>query len=155
MNWELVIDVLKALLTPCVAFFGTLIALKQVRIARTKLRLDLYEKRFVVFAAATRLMREVGSDVSVSGEALTAFWADTQHAPFLFDAEMVAYLQEIRKKALRLRAVNRRLERGDQISEGEQDRLINEDEELLKWFDVQLEQAQSRFAKYLQFADTL
>lgn len=50
---------LSALLTPIVGFFGALIAYLQWRIARNKIKLDLYEKRFAIYEATLLFYQKV------------------------------------------------------------------------------------------------
>jgi hypothetical protein len=85
----------QALAVPLIAAVGAWIALQQMQIAHTKLKYDLYERRFAVFEAAHNILKEVIVRGNASEEAIRDFLLGTANAPFLLDSELVSYLQEI------------------------------------------------------------
>jgi hypothetical protein len=56
------VQILQALATPVIAIVGAWVALEQMKIARVKLRHDLYDRRYAVFQSARSLLNEVISD---------------------------------------------------------------------------------------------
>jgi hypothetical protein len=94
---------LQALAVPTVAVVGAWIGLQQMQIARTKLQHDLYDRRFKVYEAASRLMKRIGGESDrrqeTSKSDIDDYWKEASHAPFLFDDRLVAYLHEILEKA--------------------------------------------------------
>jgi hypothetical protein len=73
----------------------------QVRIAREKLRYDLYDRRFSVYMAFHELLVAVVEKDNVDAELRKAIaaWA---HSPFLLDAKLVDYLVGLHKEAFRI-----------------------------------------------------
>jgi hypothetical protein len=73
----------------------------QVRIAREKLRHDLYDRRFAIYMAFHELLVAVVEKDNVDAELRKAIaaWA---HSPFLLDAKLGDYLVELHKEAFRI-----------------------------------------------------
>jgi hypothetical protein len=75
------------------------IAALQWRVADDKLRLDLFERRCKVYEATLAFVRDSVQDFTHIDQHLNVFNDETANAEFLFDANVVNYLQEIRKRA--------------------------------------------------------
>ena len=75
----------------------------QVRIAREKLRYDLYDRRFAIYMAFHELLVAVVEKDNVDAELRKAIagWA---HSPFLLDAKLGDYLVGLHKEAFRIAA---------------------------------------------------
>ena len=84
---------LTALLTPFVAVAGAYIAWRQSAIARNKLKLDLFDRRFKVYDEARALLAMVLTTGRVSEEGLYKFGAGTREARWLFDKSIDDYLK--------------------------------------------------------------
>lgn len=67
------ISILQGLLTPTMAAFGGYIAWQQWKTEQNKLRLDLFDRRFLVFQALRDFMSEVRSRGRVSDRSLFEF----------------------------------------------------------------------------------
>jgi hypothetical protein len=73
------------------------------RLATEKLKLELFEKRFAVYRAAQTLLSRVLQDGEVKKlKYIFEYRRDTQVAYFLFDQEIVKYLDSLDRKALDL-----------------------------------------------------
>jgi hypothetical protein len=83
---------LTASLTPIVAGFGIWIARSQWKTARMKLKLDLFEKRIVVYDAVRNAMGEITTHGKPSAEVFTAYLTGIAGAKWLFDEKMHKYL---------------------------------------------------------------
>ena len=86
---------LTALLTPVIALFGSLIAFMQWKLARNKLKLDLFDKRYVVYKACTQFISAISTTGESSNEEQAKFLRDTSDAKWLFNLEVAKYLNEI------------------------------------------------------------
>jgi hypothetical protein len=73
----------------------------QARIAREKLRHDLYDRRFAIYIAFHELMVAMTDKADVEAELRKAN-AARAHSPFLLDAKLGAYLKELHNEAFRL-----------------------------------------------------
>lgn len=75
-----------------IAALGAWIAYRQLVTARTKLQLDLYEKRLPVLQAARVFLSAIATKGTMTDEALIAFTRAIGNARFLFDEELDGYL---------------------------------------------------------------
>jgi hypothetical protein len=136
------------LLAIVVAIVGALLAWQQVRLARVRLQHDLYDRRFAVFAAARRFFHDIEIHRNATEESCRAYLSGIADAMFLFDDENFAnYLDDLRKKANRLRFFNDELKR---LEVGEQRTKVSERiGELMMWFDEQWPILVMKFKPYL------
>ncbi len=82
---------------------GYLLGRWQVRIAREKLRHDLYDRRFAIYIAFHELLIAFTEKSDVETELRKAN-AARAHGPFLLDSQVVQYLETLHKDAFRLNA---------------------------------------------------
>jgi len=137
------------LVTILVAAFAAYVAYQQFRLGREKFKLDLFEKRFSVFAGTRRLLSRILADGDIKLENFFEFRAAVAEATFLFGTDITVYLDEIDKKALRLNSLReemRPLPVGD-----ERTRLAGEISDTLGWLTGQLPELRVRFAPYMKF----
>jgi hypothetical protein len=78
----------------------------QVRIARQKLKHDLYDRRFAVYMAFHELMVAVAEKSDVDAELRKAN-AARAHSPFLLDPDVTQYLAGLHTEAFRINAMNK------------------------------------------------
>jgi hypothetical protein len=78
----------------------------QVRIAREKLRHDLYDRRFSIYMAFHELLVAVLEKTDVDPELRKAN-AARAHSPFLLDARLGDYLEKLHAEAFRINATNK------------------------------------------------
>jgi hypothetical protein len=84
---------------------------------------------------------------------LSAPGSKTREAEFLFDADIVAYVELLRRQALDLRYRGEKLLSGATwSSDAERSKAIDEEGALLKFFTEQIGASPSRFESYLRFA---
>jgi hypothetical protein len=76
-----------------------IVAWQQWRVARNKLRLDLFDRRYQVYDATRRFVRVSVQDNAHIDRHLSAFSDETSNAEFLFDTDVVNYLEKIRQQA--------------------------------------------------------
>jgi len=151
------IDIATASLTPIIAVVTALILVFQYRLAHQRWRLDLYDKRFVVYKATVELITSsmkmshfaevnIGKEVD---DPMVKFTQDAGHFEFLFGHEVKDYLQTLIKKGM---------EHDDFIlgyrhqprSERMKEAWTQKKREYLEWFNEQHEVATNLFGKYLR-----
>jgi hypothetical protein len=125
------VQILQALAVPTIAVAGAWIAVQQMLIARTKLRHDLYDRRFAVYEAARKLLVEIIQQGHPSREQVREYVIKTADATFLLNDEIAKYLEKIRARASRLRAINA-------TQPHEQIHLQQQDDMLFAWMTEQL-----------------
>jgi hypothetical protein len=99
----------QAILILVISGLGAWIAYKQVQIATAKLNLDLYDKRFEVFEAARNLVVHVLQEGRVDLHEINRFNVGVLDAVFLFEEDVVSYLEHLRKRAIALRTKTEQL----------------------------------------------
>lgn len=136
------------LMTILLAAFVAWVAYQQYSLGREKFKLDLFEKRFAVFAATRQLLILILRDANISLEQFFEFRASVEEASFLFDSDITAYLDSIGEKALRLRTLTEMMK---PLPVGVQRSDPQEIVEMLKWLTDQLPELKVRFGPYLKF----
>jgi len=137
-----------ALLTPTVALLGTLIAIFQWRIAKGKLRLELFDRRAKVHQAANSLVSAILTKGSTDNTNEVAFLSGTRGAEWLFGKEICTYLNdELWSNACDLSAIEDQL-KGLAVG-SQRDHLIQERARLKKWFLAQYKEIDRIFSPYM------
>ncbi|SAK46531.1 hypothetical protein AWB76_00931 [Caballeronia temeraria] len=88
-----------ALLTLLVAAFGGWIAYQQMRINRTKLKVDRFDKRFEVYETTMDFVNDVLATQGTSGTNLDGFLQAVRKSQFLLGDDIHEYLLEIASTA--------------------------------------------------------
>ncbi len=140
--------ILSALLVPTVAGFAALIGYRQWKTAHTKLKLDLFDRRYPIYEAA----RSFISSICVSGKAdeveVRKFLMATRDAKWLLSNEVVTYFTKgLYDKAVRLQGLEFELEnmpRGD-----ERIRKTTTRTELKVWFGKQYDVLDETMSPFL------
>lgn len=146
------VNMLAAFSTPTVAAIAAYIAYKQHRIEKERLKLDLVKKREVVFNASREFIFEVIINYLVytddyqhkkSLQFIHTFRSKTQDVSFLFDSEVVEYVDLIYRNGLELRKINMTLKDNE---------TSQEKRKLEEWFDseVNTKNVYKKFEKYMR-----
>jgi len=137
------------ILTAAVAGVTSFIAWQQLKTARNKFRLDLFDRRFPMFEATMRLVELAVTKGEIPFEDVQKFAFATRGMEFLFNRELQDYCDnQLRKEALAVFAGQQKI---NALAEGEErdtstgllmDRLV--------WFMDQRIEVQKRFAPFLK-----
>jgi hypothetical protein len=147
-------DILKGLPAAFVALvigmIAAAIASRQFLVAKAKLNLDLFEKRYAVYELLWKhLTHLTGAELrSVEAEYSNA----VPTAYFLFGPEIGKYMEDIRLKGFELVQAKRiaNTPGGDSTKQTEADAKIDE---LEVYLFREIEALRARFAKYMDFAE--
>lgn len=150
--FELVKGIPSAVVAVTVAIAGGYITWQQYRVARAKLNLDLFERRYAVFELVWGYLSRTlqgGPEAPFTGNSaeLTNIIPQTE---FLFGTEMAGYLRSIHSKALELWAIDQRTKaHGDVMAHADIQRHL----EVMQWLNEQASTgAKAEFGKYLDFS---
>lgn len=91
-----------ALLTPVVAFLALLVAYGQYRTARHKSKIELFERRFSIYRRTIEFVRACWQDDEVPPDVASKFWSAASEAQFLFDKDVIAALEAIKKRRAKI-----------------------------------------------------
>jgi hypothetical protein len=144
------VSILGPIATLMVGFAVAFIAWQQWQVARNKLRLDLFDRRYKVFDATRKFLAVIVRDATFLDSQLLEFYAGTSDAEFLFDADVVDYLAQVRKRAVDMRTHQKLYERmpvGDERS-----RHVQAEHEQLLWIGEQITAMTKTFTPYLGFS---
>jgi|SRR4051812_23903199 hypothetical protein len=128
----------------------TFIAWQQWQVARNKLRLDLFDRRYKVYDATRKFLAMILRDATFTDSQLIEFAAGTSDAEFLFGSDVVDYLAQIRKRALEMRThqkVSERMPAGD-----EHTRHVQTESDHRLWLGEQITAMTKTFTPYLGFS---
>ncbi len=126
------------------------IAYQQWRVARNKLRMDLFDRRYKVYDATRLFLSVILRDATFKDSDLFSFYAGISDAEFLFRADVTDYLGQIRKRALDMRTHQKAYEH---LSVGdERSRHVQAENDQLLWLSEQLTAMAKTFAPYLRLA---
>src|SRR4029453_13479538 len=78
------------------------IAWQQWRVAKNKLRLELFDRRYKVYDATRKFLAGILRDGRFTNSDLFEFYAGTSDAEFLFGTDVVEHLAQIRKRAVHM-----------------------------------------------------
>jgi hypothetical protein len=126
------------------------IALQQWLVARHKLRLDLFEKRYKVYEASAQFLSVIVSRANFNDDDLWAFNIGTRDVVFLFPKRIKDYLHKIRCRALDMRLFQKQFTPLP-VSE-ERTKLAQKHHDELVWLGDQLTKLPESFAPFLGFA---
>jgi hypothetical protein len=142
------VDILAAFLAPFVAVFVGIIAYYQFKIAREKLKHDLFERRMKIFNEIGMFMAKIMQDGTSNYNDSMNLLRSTKEAVFLFDDKIDKYIREdIYKKSTRLTFLRTMQDKPG--NKGLEENL-REHEAILNWFDVELRNIQDKFKEYLR-----
>lgn len=130
-----------------IAGVGAAITYQQLRIARDKLQHDLFDRRYKVFLAARDFLRAIFTDADYSPEALHAFGIGILDAPFLFDKDVLDYLQEIQRHARDMKIAKVSMEQGG----ANRQRYAEAYHENLRWLVDQFAPLMEKFRPIIGF----
>ncbi len=128
-----------------------IIAWLQCWVALNKLRLDLFDRRYKVYDATKKFLAQIVRHANFDDPQLFEFYAGTADAEFLFGADVVEYLAQIRNRAVDMRVHQTLFEPlpvGDERSSH-----IQAHRDQLLWLNHQITAMTSVFAPYLGFAN--
>ena len=96
-------EIVFGLATAFIALTVAIVSVRQYRVERMKLRHDLFDRRFAVFKTAQLFVSKVIQDAELPADEYTDFVDAWQRSRFLFGNDVSDYLDELRKRSLKIR----------------------------------------------------
>jgi len=120
-------------------------------VALNKLRLDLFDRRYKVYDATRKFLAGILRDGKFTNSELFEFYAGTSDAEFLFGADVVEHLAQIRKRALHMQTAQTLYE---PMPVGDERSLhVKAAHDDVLWLTDQITAITKTFAPYLGFAN--
>jgi hypothetical protein len=157
INWQSLVQIFGALLTPTIAIITTYIAISQWKINKTRLDLDLYDRRLAIHKAVEEFISESFASGTVDYRMTAKLRSATAEARFLFPKKIEVLLDTLHRKALRASGLRKLLytdsgEPGIPVGE-RRDKVVEEESNLVQEIQGPLwEESKGLFRKYLTLA---
>lgn len=142
-RYEPITNLLIAAIPIVLTVLGSYIAIQQYRTNKKKLKLDLFDKRFLIFQATKDYLAEVIISVPTSLEEQSKFLRGTRGAEYVFSKDIKKYIDEIWAKSIDLEEWAQ--DPGTALHAQERASHI-------KWFKKELENVDTKFRKYMQLS---
>lgn len=142
---EYYISVIATLIAGIVAWTGY----QQHRLAKEKLKLDLFEKRFSVYKGIQAFLSQIMQEGKFDKTGLLEFYKSTQESDFLFETEISEYIKSIRSKALKMRTIQSKYE--NMAIGNERNQLIDKEHVIFNELANELPELTKVFKPYLKF----
>lgn len=137
------------------ALVAALIAYRQWRTARDKLKLDLFERRHIVYDAAHEFLILAANESTLETSAVFEYASKISQAKWLFDTEYYNYLNAFKLESLRYRTLSDQLldppaAHAPEVDRRAHQQAIKEYSALRQWFHDQITILDERSYKYLK-----
>ncbi len=150
MDWGFIINVVFGLINAGFFLYNINENKKNTKFQK---KLALYDKRVKVWSSVNKYIAHIfGRPMDFTHEKVVDFLRNIDESKFLFDDELLSYLEELKNKGLDYISCNEQL---DAISEIENDRevkrtkLIDCKYTIINWFQGQYSESERLFSKYL------
>ncbi len=144
-----ILSFLSGLLTPVIAVVAIIIAIRQFKIQQYKVRIDLYDRRIIIYDAIMDFMIHVRQHVDASNDQIYEFIEKTSKSKFLFKGEIKEHIDKLIKKALDLQEVNKELSNHNLPKGDERTNFAKERTRLFKSLREQYNRTDELFLKYI------
>lgn len=142
---------MRALLTPVIALLGIYIAYLQYRVHRQKIRSEVYERRAGIYRIVVLTMQRVATGMPKEDrELFTNFFSGTAEAPFLFDSDVLHYLQEIKERLIETSEITMAQQDYGFADRTDRETKLARRRENLEWFRTQIRDGHKIFSRYLK-----
>jgi hypothetical protein len=141
------VSILGALSTPTIAAFGLYIAWRQWRTGRSKLKLDLFEKRYAVLDAARAFVKSVNAEGNATPDAIRSYKIGVAQCEFLFDGKIDRALTAMLVDAYELQTLNLTL--GELSDTDERKRNVEQQRIIKERINDQFQETSKQVAPFL------
>ena len=132
------VPILAALLTPTIAIVAAYIAWQQWRTNRNKLKLDLFERRYAYYEAASELIRRILTSGKATDQVTSEFIHKIRGAQFIVGEAVATYFyKQLYSNALDLNTLDDELQGLDVGPE--RSAIVGKRSDIKKWFSDQPE----------------
>ena len=140
---------LTAFALPVLAGIGATIAYRQWRTAQNKLKLDLFDKRMIVYQAVRDTLGYIGSHGRINHEEQVKYLIGIQSSKWLFGPEIHKYLDETLWHKIVDLELHNTLSARDNGNTEERTKHIHLQADTLKWLVGQYKVLDGMCAKYM------
>lgn len=147
------LEIIKTILLLLITVFTAYIAHQLYQANKNKSAAGLREKRLDVYREVIRILSLITRDGDISSEELLSFRSKTLESNFLFEKDIVDYINEIYARGLKLRSTNDLMKSATLPIGEDRDNVTVENSKQLIWLADQLPFVKKKFEKYLLLQD--
>ncbi|BCW88069.1 hypothetical protein sos41_12070 [Alphaproteobacteria bacterium SO-S41] len=148
-EWAWWLPLVPASLAIVVGAIVALVGVFQWQTARTKLKADLFDRRFEVYSATERFVAAILRHGGPKGTDNTPFLVALDKARFVFgDTRIFDFMEKVRKESNRLAAYEAELSRENRS--GASVETIERRSELFSWFDSEYRRLAGVFEPFMK-----
>lgn len=153
-SWlDIIVKLTPAIVALVVGLVASGIAFLQFRIARDRLRLDLFTKRLEAYEKLQEFFVSVMSEGTVHHSALRVLSEARYKSRFIFGPEIDEAFATLWKQAVEMRRLRLQLDGSCSLPVGpERTAACDQEEALLNWMADQMNDSPNRYSKYLHFS---
>jgi hypothetical protein len=133
-----------------VALLVGLVAYLQWRTNQNKLKLDLFEKRYAIYAATQAFFKEINAKGRPTEEGLHKFYISTRDCAFLLNEGLLEYLNAIHDHGVQMIVLTTELE--DLAVGPERTKKVKERSDELRWMYAQADVLAEKFTPFLRLS---
>jgi hypothetical protein len=154
VDWNLIVEISKAFLTPVIAVVATYVAWQQWKTNALKVKLDRYDRRVRVYEEVKKMLSIVMRDADIDAGELLAFRSSTAEAGFLFGPEILKYIDELYRRGSRLSVANKQYRANlDRVNPGyDHQKVTDVINQEIAWLSEQFIPARDIFKPYLDIS---
>lgn len=147
------LQIILGICAPIIAAFSVYIGYQQWKLSAYKLKHDLFDRRWIVYAATNdAIVSHLNRDNEAALRTLQEFNRKRLDANFLFPNELTDYLDQIEKVITELKSSFRLLNSPQMVNDSpERSALEKQLEDQTQWLRAQIENIVSIFHPYLDF----
>lgn len=141
-------ETISGFLTPVLAVTTGTILVLQYLLAKSRWRLNLYDKRYPVYLTTMEYLSSIVKNANLKQDELMKFLRNSRDKDFLFKKDIQEHLEQLYTRGVDLMTIGRKLENapvGDNRSQ-----LVDKESELFEWFSKQFEITKGLFGEYLR-----
>jgi hypothetical protein len=142
-------DGLNGYLTSIIAAVVAVISFVQYRNQQNQLKLQLFEKRYIVYEGFMEILRVIQRDAKIETKDQFEFYFKTKDLSFLFKDDIINYKQMLLEKIKELQLLQLKLNQNKK--EDNRSELSEKEMKLLLFFSNELITCEKHFHAYMSF----
>ncbi len=153
-NW----NVIQGIGTLTIGGIAIWIARQQWKINKSKFKFELYSKRYEIFQVVNRFYWAAIEKSNVTHEELSEFKLGIREADFLFKSDVIEFLEELLKRAVKLKLFQSLYRNNSQEPHPENydhENIVAKIYDTEMWFADNLDRSKLVFKPYLDLSDQI
>ncbi|NJO38230.1 MAG: hypothetical protein HC871_12270 [Rhizobiales bacterium] len=138
------------LATPAIALLVAVIEIRNYSVSRRQARHELFERRFAIYQHFKKFLLDIMANRYPKSEDIAGLYDIIEESRFLFEKNIVEYLEEIRLRADELLDLRRRRE--SLAYEAHRDALINAESREFDWLNEQQRILHKKFYDHMNLS---